>query len=168
VSVVGTTVFWVSHATPDHALAATATPVASPSATVVPAAGNAAPSTATSAVAMAPSTASPSGHEPTGEPATPSTDAPTPEDETRLALENGLYWTSRADDNRARGWFVQCVRLDTSQARCHLELARIYARQGARRDAIKHFTHHLALESEGPSADEARRYLKLYGGMDPL
>lgn len=151
-------------ATPGHSLAATATPAASPSATVEPPAGTAAPS----AVALAPSTATPSGHGATGEPAAPSTEAPSSEDETRLALDNGLYWTSRADDNRAKGWFIQCLRLDTSQARCHIELARIYARQGARRDAIKHFTHHLALESEGPSADEARRYLRLYGGMDPL
>ncbi|WP_240360002.1 serine/threonine-protein kinase [Pyxidicoccus caerfyrddinensis] len=110
-----------------------------------------------------PSTATPAdAPEPAPGAATPST----PEDETRLALENGLYWTSRADDNRALGWFQQCLRLDTSQARCHLELARIYARRGAIRDAMKHFTSHLSLESEGPSAEEARRYLKLYAGSD--
>ncbi|WP_343073347.1 serine/threonine protein kinase [Pyxidicoccus fallax] len=99
-----------------------------------------------------------------GEPSTAPTSA---EDETRLAMENGLYWLSRADDNRALGWFQQCLRHDRSSARCHLELARIYARRGAIRDAMKHFTHHLALEHEGPSAEEARRYLKLYAGSDP-
>ena len=99
------------------------------------------------------------------EPAAP--DAHSPEEQARLALENGLYWTSRADNDRALGWFQQCVRLDTSQARCHLELARIYSRRGAIREAMKHFTHHLALEPEGPSAEEARRYLKLYATSDP-
>ncbi|MFP2924947.1 protein kinase domain-containing protein [Pyxidicoccus sp. 3LG] len=97
----------------------------------------------------------------------PASDTPSAPDETHLALENGTYWLSRGDDSRALGWFQQCVRHDSSQARCHLELARIYARRGARQDALKHFTHHLAIESDGLSAEEARRYLKLYAGMDP-
>jgi serine/threonine protein kinase len=106
----------------------------------------------------------------TGPPSTASapvpapTAAPSPEDETRLALENGLYWVSREDDNRALGWFQQCLQHDRSAAQCHLELGRIYARRGARQEALKHFTHYLALESEAPAAAEARRYLKLYAG----
>ncbi|QSQ28156.1 protein kinase [Pyxidicoccus parkwayensis] len=150
--------------TPTTATAATATGTgAKPTngSPVVAATGTGAtPTITTASGTSALSTANAQGPEAASEPTAP--DAHSPEEQARLALENGLYWTSRADDNRAMGWFQKCVRIDPSQPRCHLELARIYSRRGAIRDAMKHFTHHLALEPDGPSADEARRYLKLY------
>ncbi|WP_240359787.1 serine/threonine-protein kinase [Pyxidicoccus trucidator] len=167
---VGTTVFWVGHArkppepTPPSALPGTAS---SPSGAEprAPEPSTGTPETATpetgTPVLATPTPAAPSAPEPAAQ-------VPSPEDETRIALENGLYWISRADDTRAMGWFQQCLRHDRSQAQCHLELARIYKRRGNRQDAMKHFTHHLALEPEGPSAEEARRYMKLYAGTDPL
>ena len=37
---------------------------------------------------------------------------------------------------------------DSASAPCHLELGRLYARRGAVKDAVRHFTHHLALERD--------------------
>ena len=198
VGIVGTAVFWMSHAraqrpsteAPDTVPSDSAGPLA---ATEPPGTGEAAPepppiadsAIAPTAAGELPGTeeaapeqppiagsaiAPPSAGEPpvAGEPSgEPSSANRTPEDETRLALENGLYWVSREDDRKAAGWFQQCLSHDTSSARCHLELARIYARWGSTQDALRHFTHHLALEPEGTSAMEARRYLKLYAGTDP-
>ncbi|MCY1014186.1 protein kinase domain-containing protein [Pyxidicoccus sp. MSG2] len=162
-----------STATPGGATAATATPPTATGVEAMPTGATSATGTPSDAMPAGATTdtGTPSDAPPSTatapDPAPGATEPSSPEDETRLALENGLYWTSRADDNRALGWFQQCLRFDKSQARCHLELARIYSRRGAIRDAMKHFTSHLALESEGPSADEARRYLKLYAGSDP-
>lgn len=77
-------------------------------------------------------------------------------------VENGLFWTSRGDDNRAVGWLQECLGHDSASARCHLELGRLYARRGVVKDAVRHFTHHLALERDGPMATEARNSLNLY------
>ncbi|WP_223758717.1 serine/threonine-protein kinase [Myxococcus sp. RHSTA-1-4] len=167
--IVGTTVFWVSHAREDRSPAASPAPL--PADTPAPAvAEHRPPEPATSPSTTASAPAEPATVEPSSaQPPTPAPAPaePSPADEPRLALENGLYWLSRADDNRALGWFQQCLQHDRSSARCHLELARIFARRGAIKDAMRHFTHHLALEHEGPSAEEARRYLKLYAGSDP-
>lgn len=173
VCLVGATVFWVTHAREHREVEpAATTAVSGPTAPAKPTAVTAstgAPSAGPSPGTTAAPPTRPAGPTPSAgaskEPSPPETHPP--EDPARPALENGLYWTSRADDTRAMGWYQQCLRLDTSQPRCHLELARIYARRGAIRDAMKHFTHHLALEPEGPSAEEARRYLKLYATSDP-
>jgi hypothetical protein len=99
---------------------------------------------------------------PSPPPEAPPTEEPSPADKARTALENGLFWTSRGDDNRAVGWLQECLGHDSASSRCHLELGRLYARRGAVKDAVRHFTHHLALEREGPTATEARNYLNLY------
>jgi serine/threonine protein kinase len=161
VGMVGTAVFWVGYARTPAAGAPSIGETASPG---MPVAGAAAGG-ATAPADHNPSIGTPADAHPA--PTQAHAEPPSVPDESQLALDNGLYWISRADDTRAMGWFQQCLRQDKSQPRCHLELARIYARRGARQDAMKHFTHHLALESEGPSADEARRYMKLYAGSAP-